>query len=117
MDIEQRKAVISIEMDQLWNFEIRWKGDNHLKIAMMGALDFWKDYLKSEILKGSAISDSEICRKEENAYTEWQYNVVSKNEAISLYLEAFEKIQSRLTAIAGTDERSTYQVPNFIKNI
>jgi len=40
MDRQERKAVISIEMDQVGNFEIRWDGDNQYRLPMMGALDF-----------------------------------------------------------------------------
>lgn len=49
MDRQERKAVISIEMDQVGNFEIRWDGDNQYRLPMMGALDFGKDYLKDQI--------------------------------------------------------------------
>ena len=49
MDRQERKAVISIEMDQTGNFEIRWDGDNQYRLPMMGSLDFAKDYLKDQI--------------------------------------------------------------------
>jgi hypothetical protein len=100
MDRQERKAVISIEMDQVGNFEIRWDGDNQYRLPMMGALDFGKDYLKDQIRGGSAISASEICRNEQKEYNTGKVQVVSKQEAISLYLDAFEKIQNRLTAMA-----------------
>ena len=117
MDNQERQAVISIEMDRQWNFEIRWDGDNMYRLPMMGALDFGKDYLKDQIRWGSAVSASETCRNEEKEYNTGNVQVVSKQEAISLYLDAFEKIQNRLTAIAWTDDRATYQVPEFIKTL
>lgn len=65
---EKRKATLSIEMDQLGNFEIRFAGDNLLRLPMMGSLDFARDYLKSQILVSSGVSASEICRNEKNEY-------------------------------------------------
>lgn len=117
MDRQERKAVISIEMDQVGNFEIRWDGDNQYRLPMMGSLDFAKDYLKDQIRWGSAVSTSEICRNSEKEYNTEKVQVVSKQEAISLYLDAFEKIKNRLTMIAWTDDRATYQVPEFIKTL
>lgn len=35
MDRQERQAVISIEMDQIGNFEIRWDGDNKYRLPMM----------------------------------------------------------------------------------
>jgi hypothetical protein len=117
MDRQERKAVISIEMDQIGNFEIRWDWDNQYRLPMMGALDFGKDYLKDQIRWGSAISEAETCRKEEKEYNTEKVQVVSKQEALSLYLDAYEKIKHRLTLIAWTDDRATYQVPEFIKTL
>lgn len=117
MDRQERKAVISIEMDQIGNFEIRWDGDNQYRLPMMGSLDFAKDYLKDQIRWGSAVSASEICRNSEKEYNTEKVQVVSKQEAISLYLDAYEKIKDRLSAMAWTDDRATYQVPEFIKTL
>lgn len=65
---EKRKATLSIEMDQLGNFEIRFAGDNKLRLPMMGSLDFARDYLKNQITISSGISVAETCRKTENEY-------------------------------------------------
>ena len=117
MDKQERKAVISIEMDSSGNFEIRFDWDNSLRLSMMGALDFGKDYLKDQIRQQSAISASETCRKNESEYNTEKVQSVSKNEALNIYLTAYETIKARLTAIAGTDDRATYQVPDFIKKL
>lgn len=117
MDRQERKAVISIEMDQVGNFEIRWDGDNQYRLPMMGSLEFAKDYLKDQIRWASAVSASEICRNSEKEYNTEKVQVVSKQEALSLYLDAYEKIKDRLTLIAWTDDRATYQVPDFIKTL
>lgn len=117
MDKKERFGVLSIEIDEHEDFEIRYEGDNLYRLPMMGALDFAKDYLKNQIYKSGGISDAEICRKPKDEYNHPKTESVSKQEAISLYMDAYEKIKDRLTIIAATDDRATYQVPEFIKKL
>lgn len=117
MDNAGKKAIISIEMDQNSTFEIRFQGDKSLRLGLMGSLDFGKDFLKNEILKDAGVSGAEICRKNESEYNNSNTQELSKAEALKVYMDAFEIIQARLSAIAGTDDRTTYQVPAFIKQL
>lgn len=104
-------------MDIRGNFEIKYQGDNKLRLPMMWSLDFARDYLKKEIYNSAGVSEVEICRKEADTYNMWSTKKVSKTEALNVYLEAFEKIKDRMWAIAWTDDRATYEIPDFIRNL
>lgn len=84
---------------------------------MIGALEFAKDYLKNSIMSGAGVSGAEICRKKETEYTTENTKAVSKEEAISLYLDAYETIKARLSIIAASDDRTEYQVPESLKTL
>ncbi len=81
---------------------------------MMWSLEFARDYLKKEIYNNAGVSESEICRKPTDSYNMWSTKTVSKNEALSIYLDLFEKLKNRMDSIAWTDDRSTYEIPDFI---
>ena len=105
-----KQAVLSIQVDDKNNLEVRFQGEPALELSMIGALKFAEKYLVDRINARSAVSATETCKNSENLYNAENEKIVSKDDAIGIYLDAWSKIESRIQAINKAPKQATFAV-------
>lgn len=95
-----KTAVMSLHVDEEGNVDVRFQGDDSLKLPMLGSLDLGKSWLLRELNKGRTDHKGNLDGEK----------TIGKNEAINFYLEKRKEIESRLEAISKSDDRAVFKI-------
>lgn len=108
-------AIMSLIVDSRNNVDVRFEGSQVLRLSMLGALDFGKDWLLKQISVTNSVSDNKqvFAKNNQSAYHKNE-EVVSKSSALSHYIEMRDILQKRMQVIAKSDPKSQFRIdPSF----
>ena len=111
-------AVMSLIVDSSNNVDVRFEGDPILRLSMIGALDFGKDWLLKKISAKNSVSDNGqvFAKKNKSAYHQNE-EVVNKSSALSHYIEMRDIIEKRMQIVAKSDPKAQFHIDPYFKKI
>lgn len=110
--MEGKQWILSIIVTDKWEVDVRYKWDNSLLLSLMGTIKVAEERLLKKYKASVTIWDSWCQQKNSWNETENQYieTEMSKSEALNFYLAEREKLEQRMTAIAQSDDRSSFHI-------
>lgn len=112
------KAVLSLIVDSHNNVDVKYEGAKFLRLSMLGALDFGKDWLLKQIPQSTSAPNpqQEFAKKNQSAYPQNE-ETVNKSSALSHYIEMRDKIEARLQIIAKSSPQAKFKINEYFKEI
>jgi len=116
-----RTAEAWIQVNEAGGIEVKSRGPAFLAPALIGACAYAEHWLIHRVKSAGNVGDTtETSMENSCGETSSSYNqreeVVEKQEAIDLYLDAMSKLQKRINSISQTDEQGTFKVNRDILN-
>lgn len=103
-----KQATLSISIDENHSVDVRFEGEVWFEVPMLWALELGKSWLTEKIKRDQTCSTAGTTAQERSEI------VVTKSEAISLFLDAREKIENRLQAIVKADDSQKFTIDSEI---
>ena len=110
-------AEMMIRMDQSLTFTHTFRGSPQLLIAMIGSMDFVKDWMKEEVKRMQEPTPVHVPARAglcENTEANSLEVEVQRDVALALYWTAMEKLRERMIAIDKSDPDATFQLDTSI---
>ena len=101
-DESMKTAILSLQVSEDGQVEVRMQGEQSLDLSLLGGLDFAKDYVLN-CLKSSK------SRAEQPRPVRSETNI-NKSDALWFYLEKRKVIEARIQAINNASEKQTFLV-------
>lgn len=109
---------LMIEVDGINGIRIDTKGDQNKKMLMLGGIEVAKRVIEDMIMEEISVTVKTPPGKNDTLQQKkTQHNdgvQVPKKKAVDFYLELRNTIDKRLKAIAQSDDRMTFIIPNSI---
>lgn len=103
-----KQAILSISIDENHSVEVRFEGEIMFEIPMLWALELGKNWLTDKIKNDQNLSTAWTTKEEQSE------SIVTKSEAINIFLDARTKIENRLQAIAKSDDSQKFRIDSEI---